>query len=111
MLYCKNCRLVFSDISCCPICGDNSAQPPQPDDICFLTETDPLPAGMLKASLEQNDIPYLSSSSIGAGLAIRAGAMFERIKFYVRYDDLTKAKDLADSMFGSDGSDEAEVYS
>ena len=66
---------------------------------------------MLKASLEQNDIPYLSSSSIGAGLAIRAGAMFERIKFYVRYDDLTKAKDLADGMFGSDGSDEAEVYS
>jgi hypothetical protein len=29
--------------------------------------------------------------------------MFDRVRFYVRYDDLEAAKVIANSMFGADG--------
>ena len=101
MMYCEKCRVAFGEGSCCPVCGNVDVRIPLPEDICFLTDADPISAGMLKAALEQNSIPFLSNSSIGAGLAMRAGAMFERVRFHVRFDDLQKAKEIADTMFGA----------
>ena len=100
-MYCSNCRMIVEDNKICPACGNKKLRQPEPGDICFLAETEPIPAGMLKDILEQNHIPVLSSSSIGAGMAMRAGSMFERIKCYVRYDHLPKAREIAEELFSS----------
>jgi len=94
-MYCANCQFAFGDAMRCPVCGSKKIREPLPNDICFLTEAAPIPAGMLKDILEQNGIPSLSNSTIGAGMAMRAGALFERIRLFVRYDDLQKSKEIA----------------
>ncbi|MBQ9299239.1 MAG: DUF2007 domain-containing protein [Clostridia bacterium] len=100
-MYCPNCQIITDENVRCPVCGRKKVRDPLPEDICFLTEADSIPAKMLKDILEQNNIPVLSNSNIGAGMAMRAGSMFERIKCYVRYDNLQKAKEIVEGLFHS----------
>ncbi len=100
-MYCQNCKVAFDGNENCPVCGSPRIRPALPDDLCFLTDTDPFLGGMLKDVLEQNGIPALSNSTIGAGMAMRAGSMFERIKYFVRYEHLLKAKELVEELFNS----------
>ena len=109
MLYCENCRIVFGEGVCCPVCGNEDVREPLPEDFCFLIETEAVFADMLKTVLDDNNIPSFSPSTIGAALRVRGGAMFDRVRFYVRYDDLEAAKEIAASMFGAEGpSDQTE---
>ena len=41
--------------------------------MCFLTEKEPVWAGMLADVLAQKGIPFVKESSLGAGMALRAG--------------------------------------
>ena len=100
-MYCPNCQITFSEAVRCPVCGNKKVRGSLPEDICFLTEVTPVFGGMLRDVLEQNEIPVLSKSSIGAGMAMRAGSMFERIKLYVRYDDLQKATEIANELLNA----------
>ena len=100
-MYCQGCKIVFEEGERCPFCGSKKVRNASPEDICFLTEADPIMSGMLKDVLEQNNIPALNSSTIGAGMAMRAGSMFERTKFYVRYEHLATAKEIVDELFNS----------
>lgn len=100
-MYCQGCKIVFEEGERCPFCGSKKVRNASPEDICFLTEVDPIMGGMLKDVLEQNNIPALNSSTIGAGMAMRAGSMFERTKFYVRYEHLAMAKEIVDELFNS----------
>ena len=98
-MYCAKCQTIVEENMKCPVCGNKKLRQPEPGDICFLTETETIPAGMLKDVLDQNHIPVLSNSSIGAGMSMRAGSMFERIKFYVRYQNLADAKQIVEELF------------
>ena len=100
-MYCPGCRILFDEGAKCPLCGNKKVRNASPEDICFLTEAEPIFGCMLKDVLEQNSIPVLSSSTIGAGMAMRAGAMFERVKYYVRYEHLQKAKEIVEELFNS----------
>ena len=99
ILYCSGCQLTFSGRDKCPSCGSRKVRPVRPEDICFLTEAEPIPAGMLQDVLKQHQIPALTSSTVGAGMAMKAGNVFERIKFFVRYEHLEKAKQFAAELF------------
>ena len=99
MFYCQRCQAAFDGNADCPFCGSRKTRPALPEDICFLTEADPIPGGVLQDILRQNGIPALSSSTIGAGMAMRAGPMFERIRYYVRYEHLSEAKQIAEELF------------
>ena len=100
-MYCQKCQVAFDGNENCPVCGSTRIRPAHPDDICFLTDADPLLGGMLKDVLDQNGIPALGISSIGAGMAMRAGSMFKRVKYYVRYEHLPKAKEIVEELFHS----------
>ena len=100
-MYCQHCRAAFDGNETCPVCGSRKIRPVLPEDICFLTEADPIPGMMLKGVLGQDGIPVLSSSTIGAGMAMRAGSMFERIRFFVRYEHLEQAKEIVEELFHS----------
>ena len=98
-MYCERCRRLFEG-DVCPECRkDRHAREPRAEDPCFLTETDPVFGGMLRDVLAQNGIPALSASTIGAGMAARAGSMFERIRFHVRCEDLERASGLVRALF------------
>lgn len=92
-MYCANCQIAF-EADRCPVCGSRKCRPAQPEDICFLTEKDSLNAGILEDLCRQNNIPVLKKSTIGAGMAMKAGALFEHFRFYVRYEHLEKAKEI-----------------
>ena len=98
-MYCSKCQMIVEENMKCPVCGNKKLRQAEPGDICFLTEAEPIPAGILKDVLEQNRIPVLSNSSIGAGMSMRAGSMFERIKFFVRYQNLADAKQIVEELF------------
>lgn len=98
-MYCQSCQIAFDGSRNCPVCGSTRIRPALPGDICFLTDTDPILGGMLKDVLDQNGIPSLANSTIGAGMAMRAGSMFERVRYYVRYEHLLKAKEIVEELF------------
>ena len=98
IVYCPNCQIVFDENARCPVCGRKRVRQPLPEDVCFLTETDPIPGAMLRDVLQQNGIPSLDISTLGAAMALRAGSMLERLRLYVRYDHLQKAKELAEEL-------------
>ena len=100
-MYCQKCKAAFDGDGNCPVCGSTKVRPALSDDVCFLTDADPVLGGMLKDVLEQNGIPALSSSTIGAGMAMRAGSMFERVKYYVRYEHLSKASQIVEELFNA----------
>ena len=100
-MYCPGCRILFDEGAKCPLCGSKKVRNVSPEDICFLTEAEPIQGVMLRDVLEQNGIPVLSSSTIGAGMAARAGSMFERTKFYVRSEHLKITKEIVDELFNA----------
>ena len=57
---------------------------------------------MLQEVLEDHGITAMGKSTIGAGMAMRAGAMFERTRVFVRYDQLEEAGEIAKQLLHSD---------
>ena len=106
-MYCPKCRLAFEGERC-PKCKKTRTEQPLPDDLCFLTETGPVWNGMLKDVLDQNGIPALCESTIGAGMAMQTGSMFEKFRFFVRFEDLQKASGIVDELFRAPAADEPE---
>ena len=96
-MYCTRCQTVYEDDRC-PICGSRKSRPVLPEDICFLAEEDSLQADILEDLLKQEGVPFLKKSTVGAGMAMKAGAIFERFRFYVRYEHLNKAKELLEDI-------------
>lgn len=71
----------------------------EPEGMCFLTEKSPIWAGMLADVLQQRGIPFVKESSLGAGLAIRAGSLSETIRFFVPPSRLAAARELVEELF------------
>ena len=101
VLYCLGCQLSFTGEEKCPSCGNKRIREIRPEDICFLTEIRPIPATILQDLLKQEEIPVLTGSTVGAGMAMKAGNLFERIKFFVRYEHLEKAAELAKEILAA----------
>jgi len=70
--------------------------------MCFLAEKDNVWAGVLADVLKQHDIPFVKESSLGAGMAIRAGSLLETIRFFVPASCFAAAKDIVDELFAGD---------
>lgn len=106
MMYCENCsRLTEEDR--CPFCRSRNLREPKEKDPCFLTEQDFVSSGILEDVLKQNGVPFLKKNVLGAGVAIRVGPMLDRGRFYVAYDLLPKARELAEDLFAPDEGAEA----
>lgn len=97
-MYCEKCDIITDD-KVCPVCGNKKVRDPADDDPCFLVEKEMMWGEMLADVLKQNDIPFYYKKALGAGLALKAGPMFERYVFFVPYAQLSKAKDIVEGMF------------
>lgn len=84
--------------------GDKGAEK-KPEGMCLLTEKDTVWAGMLADVLKQHGIPFAKESTLGAGMAIRAGSLLETIRFYVPASCLAAAVDIVDELFAGEESE------
>ncbi len=74
------------------------------EDACFLTEKEMIWGEMLADVLKQHEIPFFYKGVQGAGLAMKAGPVFERYRFYVPYAYLEKASGLVEELFPGESS-------
>ena len=99
-MYCPKCKKIV-DGQKCPECKKQTREVKE-EDICYLTEKQAPFAGMVKDVLEQNGIPCLLESVIGAGLRTLSGVYYnEIVKIYTNYSDLEKARQLLDEIYGA----------
>ncbi len=70
-----------------------------PEEMCLLTEQSPIWAGMLADVLQQHHILFAKESSLGAGLALKAGSLSEVIRFFVPSSQLAPARELVEELF------------
>ena len=99
-MYCEKCCMPF-DGDVCPVCGSKRVRKIKPDDVCFLTEQTLIYGGMLADVLTKNNIPFIKKNVLGAGITVRTGAMFERVRFYVFYQHFQRANDIVEELFSS----------
>ena len=74
---------------------------PEPEDFCFLTEPDALWVQALKDLLQENGVEYVTRNVQEAYWMAKMGAP-QRIRFFVRYRDYQRAKDLNEAFFSAD---------
>ena len=74
---------------------------PRFDDFCFLTEPDALWVQALKDLLQDNGVEYLTRNVQEAYWMAKMGAP-QRIRFFVRYRDYQRAKELNEAFFSAD---------
>ena len=99
-MYCTRCQTAYEDDRC-PVCGSKKGRPVHAEDICFLAEEDQLQADLLEDILHQEGIPVMKKSTIGAGMAMKAGTLFERFRFYTRYEHLARAREILEELHSS----------
>ena len=96
-MYCERCnRLVYKQK--CPGCGRTDLRMPQYDDFCYLTEPEPLWTQALKDLLQDNGVEYLTRNVHGAAMVAKTGIP-SRVRFFVRYRDYQKARELNEAFF------------
>ena len=66
-------------------------------------------ARMLEDVLRQNGIEVWTKSIYGAGLVIKSGGMFERLRLYVRYARLQEARELSALLFSAPAEEPEEA--
>lgn len=107
MLYCEKCLLAIMN-NHCPICGSRNLRTPLPDDYCFLCEKQVMWGELLGEALRSNDIPVIFKRKIGAGMALKAGPMMERLKVYVPFSRYIDSLEIVDELFSELSEEEEE---
>lgn len=97
-MYCEKCLVVYTG-ELCPRCGTEEGREPLPNDPCFLVSKEKLWSEVLADVLRQNNIPFLEKSSLGAGMALKVGPLYEQIDFYVPYGCLYEAQAIVADLF------------
>lgn len=105
--YCKHC-MIPCEGEVCPVCGWDDVVALLPEDPCFVTEQQMPWAGVLEDVLRQHHIPNMKKPAHGAGLMKAMGGYGERCRFYVPYEYLPAAQELAAELFSEQNNDENE---
>ena len=96
--YCERCNLLINRETC-PNCGSRQLRVPLVGDYCFLTEKELIWSAAMEELLRDNNIPFVTRNALGAGLTVKLGAMQERVRFYVPFLKLKKARELEQEFF------------
>jgi len=102
-MYCSKCQRIIATRTCSD-CGSYWVREATGEDVCYLTDQQQIWAEMLEEVLRQNGIPFLIRRTLGAGLAMSAGAMLECHRIYVPFAELDRALAIVDELFpGEEG--------
>lgn len=94
MLYCEKCKRVCASESDC-ICGGRAFREADPQDYCYLIETNEMLAKMLEDSFTSNDIKCVLVPS-GNGYRSALGLSLGNFIIYVTYEKYNEAVDIVE---------------
>ena len=97
-MFCPRCSAI-TDEKRCPSCGNKALREAESFDYCYLTEKDPMWAGMLSDLLRQSGIQFITKDEFGAAMAAKFGRQMERTRFYVPFEHFEEAKALVAEFF------------
>ena len=103
--YCRNCKLPWEG-EVCPECGEADLWPIMPEDPCLLTEQQWVWAGVLEEVLVKCAVPHMKQPLLGAGLVKSIGTFGERFRFFVPYEFLDRAREIAEGLFSAGGEED-----
>ena len=105
-LYCPHCRRLF-DGERCPDCKSKRTAPRavQTGDLCFVTEQAQIWSEMLADVFTQNGIAFERDGRLGPAISTIIGFTQESYRFFVPYEQLDRALELVDELFGGKASD------
>lgn len=106
MNYCKHC-MIPTEETVCPLCGEEHLWPVLPEDPCFAAELAGPWSDMYADLLEQRQIPCLRKQVWGMDWTAVLGNRLAKMSFYVPYERLGDARELAAELF-SQGGEETE---
>ena len=96
-MYCQRCNRLVHETKC-PGCGGKNLRMPAFDDPCFLAEPEPIWVQALEDLLRDNGVEFLTRKVHGAALVTKTGIP-QRVRFFVRYQDYQRAKELNEAFF------------
>ena len=96
-MYCARCNRLVHETKC-PGCGTKVLRMPAFDDFCFLAEPEPMWVQALEDLLRDNGVEFVTRNIHGAGLISKTGIP-QRVRFFVRYRDYQRAKELNEAFF------------
>ncbi|MGN0808055.1 MAG: hypothetical protein ACI4MN_06395 [Candidatus Coproplasma sp.] len=103
MLYCENCnRLTEGKI--CQYCGNKKLRDVTDDDFCYFTKMDTYDFEMIEYTLNDNGIDVIGVPFYPYGVSYASAGRAHGRKVYVRHKDLEKAKNIFQTIFGSNES-------
>ena len=107
MNYCKHCMIPTKETAC-PLCGEEHLWPVLPEDPCFAAELEGPWSDMYADLLEQRQIPCLRKQAWGMDWTAILGNRLARMSFYVPYERLSDAQELAQALFARNGTETEE---
>ena len=98
MQYCKDCQRLVEE-SVCPYCRNKKLRVPLDGDFCMVAELSYPEAEMLKELYADNGIVCTERAVHGAGITVKLGINFERVRIYVPYNRYEEAVQLKEAFF------------
>lgn len=98
-MYCGKCNRIVDGLKC-PGCGRQDLRMPRLEDFCFLAEPEPVWVQALTDLLTDAGIEFVTRNLHGAALMTKTGIP-QRVRFFVRYRDYEKAKELNEAFFSA----------
>lgn len=96
MNYCEKCHNLCEENGC-DLCGNKKLRPVEPEDFCFLAETEQTHGEMLCDIFKQDGIKYALIPT-GNGVRSNFGLELENYEIYVQYKNLDAASEIINSF-------------
>lgn len=82
----------------CPVCGSLRVRPVEEEDLCLAASGSAIQMDMLGQMLEEEGLPFLKQSQIGAAMAMLTGRQTEQFDLLVPYRCFDRAREIADGF-------------
>ncbi|MGN0804681.1 MAG: hypothetical protein ACI4MS_04790 [Candidatus Coproplasma sp.] len=101
MNFCEKCNILTDDARC-PVCGNKKLRDADGEDFCYFKSLSSFDFEMLAFTLQENKIEVVGVPYYLGGVTHSTAGRAEGRKVYVRYKDIEKAKEIYESILGSE---------
>lgn len=101
MIFCEKCNYITAE-NRCPLCGNKKLRNVNNDDFCFFINLDTFHFTMFESALNEKKIDVIGIPYYPRAVAYGNAGRAQGRKVYLRYKDIGQAKEIYETLFGSD---------
>ncbi|MGN0812881.1 MAG: hypothetical protein ACI4MQ_05205 [Candidatus Coproplasma sp.] len=101
MKFCEKCNYLTADARC-PACGNKKLRDVDDEDFCYFVSLSSFNFEMFAYTLQENDIEVVGVPFYVGGVTHSSAGRAEGRRVYIRYKDLSAAKEIYGMVFGSE---------